>query len=249
MNSLDQELVDSCLQGNEQAWADFVHCHAHRIYALSYRFTRCGAEAEDVTQEVFVRAYLTLNRYRSEIGSLSGWLTHVARNLLIDRYRRTRRQKQFQPIREPELTVPDPHALNPLQRLAQDEAAIWVHTALQSLSPNTRSVIVLHDLEGLALDEVAAVLHIPLGTVKSRLIRGRRELARILRCPADEGHRSDRCGTGNIHEPSRARRRIVSGVWNAGAGMMHDPPARHRSSIGNSLRSGPAVGRECCEVA
>ena len=189
MNSLDQELVDGCLQGNEKAWQDFVQSHARRIYALSYRFTRCRAEAEDVNQEVFVRVYLTLNSYRAEIGSLSGWLTHVTRNLLIDRYRRARRHERCHPIREPELSVTDSRAPNPLQYLARDEAAVRVHTALQSLSPNTRSVIVPHDLEGLGLDEVAALLRVPVGTVKSRMIRGRRELARILRRPAVADHR------------------------------------------------------------
>jgi RNA polymerase sigma-70 factor (ECF subfamily) len=251
MNSLDQELVDSCLQGNEKAWEGFVQSYARRIYALSYRFTRCRAEAEDVTQEVFVRVYLTLNSYRAEIGSLSGWLMHVTRNLLIDRYRRARRHERFHPIREPYLSVHDPHAPNPLQYLARDEAAVRVHTALQRLSPNTRSVIVLHDLEGLALDEVAAILHVPVGTVKSRMIRGRRELARILRCPADRRLRSDGRGTEKAYEPVRARGRIVSGVWHAGAGMPDDPPARRmamgrrHTKIGTSLQSGLTTGGEC----
>jgi RNA polymerase sigma-70 factor (ECF subfamily) len=251
MNSLDQELVNSCLQGNEKAWEDFVQCHARRIYAMSYRFTRCRAEAEDVTQEVFVRVYLTLNSYRAEIGSLSGWLMHVTRNLLIDRYRRARRHERFHPIREPEFSLRDPHAPNPLQYLARDETAVRVHTALQRLSPNTRPVIVLHDLEGLALDEVAAVLHVPVGTVKSRMIRGRRELARILRCPADPRLSSDRRGTEKADEPVRTRGHIVSGIWHAGSGTPDDPPARRmamgrrRTNIGNSLRSRLSAGGEC----
>ena len=140
---------------------------------------------------------------------------------------------------------------NPLQCLARDEAAVRVHIALQSLSPNTRSVIVLHDLEGLALDEVAALLHVPVGTVKSRMIRGRRQLARILRCPADRRLRSDSRGTVKAHEPVRARGRTVSGAWHAGPGMPGNSPARRmamgrrNTKIGKSLQSGLAAGGEC----
>ncbi len=180
MNSSDQQLVGSCLRGNQAAWEDFVRHHSRRIYNLSYRFARCRAEAEDLTQDVFVRVYQTLDTYRGEAGSLNGWIMRVAFNLLIDRYRRTRKDAHLRSIEETELTLNDPHAPNPFQRLAQNETETRVRKALRRLPPDTRIVIVLHDLEGLALNEVAVILHIPEGTVKSRMIRGRRELARIL---------------------------------------------------------------------
>ncbi len=181
MNGSDQEMVMNCLQGNETAWEDLMRSHERRVYSMSYRFTRCRAEAEDLTQDVFIRVYQTLSSFRSESGSLSGWLMQVARNLLIDRYRRLRRNLHFDPIRDADLSVSDPSAPNPLQCLTRDEIKTRVQAALRRLPPNTRNVIVLHDLEGLALAEVAVILHAPEGTVKSRMIRGRRELARILR--------------------------------------------------------------------
>ncbi len=183
MNSLDQELVGNCLQGNEAAWEDFVRYYRRRIYSLSYRFARCRAEAEDLTQDVFVRAYQTLNSYRGESGSLNGWIMRIAHNLLIDRYRRTRKGVHLHPIQETELTLNDRHTPNPLQCLAQSETESTVREALRRLPPDTRVVIVLHDLEGHALNDVAAILHIPEGTVKSRMIRGRRALARFLGGP------------------------------------------------------------------
>ncbi len=204
-NWSDQELVRNCLQGDESAWEHFIRSHRRRIYSLSYRFTRCRSEAEDLTQDVFVRIYQTLNSYRGESGGLSNWLIRVARNLLIDRYREARRMVRFDPIRETELSINDTHAPNPLQCLASDETGARVHTALHRLSPENRNVIVLRELDGLALHEVAAILHIPLGTVKSRLIRGRRELGRILRRPANR-----RTGLGGpVTSRARGGRRAV----------------------------------------
>ena len=194
LNTLDQEMVRNCLQGNETAWEDFMRAYERRVFSVSYRFARCRAEAEDLTQDVFLRAYQTLGSYRGEAGSLSGWLMQVARNLIIDRYRRTRRDVLFDPIRETEVSVGDPHAANPLQSLARNETEAVVHAALRKLPQDTRNVIVLHDLQGLAVQEVAAVLHIPEGTVKSRMIRGRRRLARILRSPAVGG---ELCGVAS----------------------------------------------------
>jgi len=191
MNSLDQEVVRNCLQGDENAWKNLIRSNERRIHGMSYRFTRSRTEADDLTQDVFLRAYQTLNSFRAETGSLSGWLIHIARNLLIDHYRKARRSVPCDPIQETELPVDDRHALSPLQSFAQNETKRMVRAALRRLPPGNRRVIELHDLEGLALDEVAALLRIPLGTVKSRMIRGRRELARILPGPSDR-QRADR---------------------------------------------------------
>jgi len=183
-NVFEREMVMNCLQGNENAWEGFIRCYQRRIFGMSYRFTRCRAEAEDLTQDVFVRAYQTLSSYRTETGSLSGWIMRVARNMLVDRYRQARWRVRFNPIRETALSVEDPCAPNPLQCFAKKETATTVRTALRRLSPDCRDVIVLHHFERLPLCDVAAILHIPVGTVKSRMSRGRRELAQILRRPA-----------------------------------------------------------------
>jgi RNA polymerase sigma-70 factor, ECF subfamily len=184
MNTSDREMVRNCLQGNEAAWAALVRSYERRVFGMSYRFTRCRAEAEDVAQDVFVRVYQTLHSYRAEAGTLSGWLTAVAGNLLIDRHHRARRQLRCEPMGDTDLSIRDSRAVDPLQHLARIEAGAMVRAALRRLAPRNRDVLVLHDLEGLAFCDVAAILHIPVGTVKSRMMRGRRELARILRSRA-----------------------------------------------------------------
>ncbi len=186
-NQVDQEMARRCLQGNETAWTEFMQSHRRRVIRMSYRFARCRTEAEDLTQDVFVRIYQTLSSYRGEAGSLSGWLMRVARNLFIDHYRRTRRDVRCDPIGEMAHSVHDPHAPNPLQCLTRNETEGMVHAALRILAPEVRNVLVLHDLEGLTLHEVATVLRVPEGTVKSRMVRGRRELASVLRNTADQG--------------------------------------------------------------
>ncbi len=218
INRLNQEMVSNCLQGNENAWEEFIRSHERRIYSMSYRFTRCRAEAEDMTQDVFIRVFQTLNTYRAETCNLGGWLMRVARNLLIDRYRKARREMRLGPIGETEVSADDSRASNPLESLARHETTVMVHAALQKLSADCQKVIVLHDLKGLDFCDVAAILRVPVGTVKSRVFRGRRELARILRGPADRRERSGRVLTGKWHGPVMSRARVISGNWHSGWG-------------------------------
>src|SRR5579862_1038975 len=89
----DAQLVQDCLGGNGSAWGELVRLHTRRVYNLCYRFTNQRQEAEDLTQEVFLRVYRTLGSYRSAQGGFGTWLTSVTRNLLIDHYRRTRRDR------------------------------------------------------------------------------------------------------------------------------------------------------------
>jgi RNA polymerase sigma-70 factor (ECF subfamily) len=193
----DQEIVRSCLQGNESAWKDLVRTYERRIYNLTYRFTRCREDAEDLTQDVFIRVHQTMNSYRREAGSLSGWLMRVARNLVIDHYRKTCRRARPDPFPETWLSISNPQTPSPLQCLAQEETAAMLRAALQKLAPGDREVIVLHDLKGLLLGEVAAVLHIPEGTVKSRMVRARRKLAGILANPTKSPCRGSGAQSGN----------------------------------------------------
>src|SRR5690348_4982499 len=89
----DFSLVSRCLSGDETAWEELVRLHTRRVYGLCYRFTGSDAEAQDLTQEVFVRVFKTLRTFRSTEGSFGTWLARVTRNLLIDHYRRTRQDR------------------------------------------------------------------------------------------------------------------------------------------------------------
>jgi len=187
INVQDRQLVDRCLAGDAAAWEEVVRLHSRRIYNLCYRFTGRPQDAEDLAQDVFVRLFRNLGSYRAEVGSLSTWLTTLTRNLLIDHYRRGRADRMTDPIE----TVTPEGDVAPLPVPAKGRAAdhaVWgrevqeqVQRALLRLSPELREAVILRDLQDLDYKEIAAVLRLPEGTVKSRINRGRIELARILR--------------------------------------------------------------------
>src|SRR5580700_3628962 len=97
---LDHSLVERCLTGDEVAWEDLVRAHTRRVYGLCYRFTGKDGEAQDLTQEVFLRVYRTLKTFRSTEGAFTTWLARLTRNLLIDNYRRTRQERLTDSIEE-----------------------------------------------------------------------------------------------------------------------------------------------------
>lgn len=184
-NSLDPDhtLVERCLAGDETAWDDLVRLHTRRVYGLCYRFTGKDSEAQDLTQEVFLRVFRSLKSFRADEGAFVTWLARLSRNLLIDHYRRTRQDRVTDSIEE-QLPVLEEHLggeARPDRALAGREASEILQAALQKLSPDLRETVILRDLQELEYREIALVLKIPEGTVKSRLNRGRAELARILR--------------------------------------------------------------------
>jgi len=180
----DTSLVSRCLRGEESAWEELVRLHTRRVYALCYRFTGSSPEAQDLTQEVFLRVFRTLRTFRSTEGSFSTWLARVSRNLLIDHYRRTRQERVTDSIEEQLPVLEEAGAAasaRPDQALAGLEASQILQATLQKLSPDLREAVILRDLQELEYREIATVLRIPEGTVKSRINRGRAELARLLR--------------------------------------------------------------------
>ena len=178
----EQNIVARCLSGDETAWEQFVRLHTRQVYALCYRFTGSGAEAQDLTQEVFLRVFRTLKSFRSAEGSLGTWLSRLTRNLLIDHYRRSRQDRVTDPIEE---RLPIIEEAGPVKRpdqvLAGRETSEVLQAALQKLSPDLREAVILRDLQEMEYREIAQVLEIPEGTVKSRINRGRAELGRLLR--------------------------------------------------------------------
>jgi RNA polymerase sigma-70 factor, ECF subfamily len=179
----DFNLVERCLSGDEAAWETLVRTHTRRVYGFCYRFTGKDSEAQDLTQEVFLRVFRSLKSYRSDEGAFVTWLTRLSRNLLIDHYRRSRQERLTESI-EAQLPMIEERAASsarPDGMLAGREASEALQAALQRLSPDLREAVVLRDLQEMDYREIAGVLNIPEGTVKSRLNRGRAELARVLR--------------------------------------------------------------------
>ena len=178
----DAQLVQRCLRGDGSAWEQLVRQHTRRVFNLCYRFTGNSTEAEDLSQEVFLRIYRTLPSYRPADGAFPTWLTSVTRNLLVDHYRRTRRDRITDSIEDamPQLEEKHSSARTP-DRLAQaKELSVQLQRALSKLSPELREAVILRDLQSLEYNEIRAVLKVPEGTVKSRINRGRIELAKVL---------------------------------------------------------------------
>ncbi|HJY92759.1 MAG TPA: RNA polymerase sigma factor, partial [Candidatus Acidoferrum sp.] len=156
--------------------------HTRRIFNICYRFTGNSTEAEDLSQEVFLRVYRTLASYRSAYGGFATWMTSVTRNLLIDHYRRTKRDRITDSLDDKMAIVENKESAGrrPDQQALQGELSGQVQAALTRLSPELREAVILRDLQQLEYAEIRQVLEVPEGTVKSRINRGRIELARIL---------------------------------------------------------------------
>jgi len=178
----DNQLVERCLAGQEEAWEDLVTIHTRRVYSICYRFTGSAHAAQDLTQEVFLRVFKSLKSYRTGEGSFTVWLSRLSRNLLIDHYRRTKLERVTDSI-EAQLPLLEERTSGSRTEglLAGREASEVLQAGLRRLSPDLREAVILRDLEEMEYKEIAQVLDVPEGTVKSRLNRGRAELGRILR--------------------------------------------------------------------
>jgi RNA polymerase sigma-70 factor, ECF subfamily len=180
LSDSEPDLLGRCRDGDQAAWRELVSEHGRKVFNLAYRFVGRVDEAEDVTQEIFVKVYRSLHSFRPSDGSFPAWLMTVARHHAIDRYRR-RRDERLRVADDPSAlaTFPSPDE-GPLRSLEREERKQLVHGGLRSLPPTLREPLILCDLEGLSHEEAAASLDIPVGTVKSRLNRGRLELAKRL---------------------------------------------------------------------
>lgn len=170
------------------AWTELVRAHHRRVYSLCYRFTGCPQDSEDLTQDVFLKIYGNLGSFDGSRGSFHVWIATLTRNLLVDHFRRSRQQRATDSIDagwdDPEDGRPADRLAdtrpNPHEHAAAQELQRTVQKALTRLSPELREAVILRDLQDLDYKEIAQVLHIPEGTVKSRISRGRAELARLL---------------------------------------------------------------------
>ncbi|HXG68387.1 MAG TPA: sigma-70 family RNA polymerase sigma factor [Blastocatellia bacterium] len=182
MSAGDAELVQRCINGDQQAWAEVVRQFSRRIYNLAYRFTSSHAAAEDLTQEVFIRVYRSLDQYDPALGDLSNWLMRLARNLIIDDYRKRQRTPtdSGDDLADHEYHLPATTD-SPQRSLERQERRLQVLQAIDKLSPDLRECVILRDIEELTYQEIVDLLKIPEGTVKSRINRGRIELAKVLR--------------------------------------------------------------------
>ncbi len=182
-------LVRRCVAGDAEAWEEIVRQYNRRIYNVCYRFTGSADTAEDLAQEVFIKMYRTLSTYSPEKGAFSTWIMTMTRNLLVDHFRKSKQDRVTDSLdagvteEEDSITLGDriqdekPSAEN---RIERRETQQMVQKAIQKLSPELREAVILRDLQDMDYKEIAVALKVPEGTVKSRINRGRMELARLL---------------------------------------------------------------------
>jgi RNA polymerase sigma-70 factor (ECF subfamily) len=158
-------------------WEEVVREHSARVYRLAYRLTGNSHDAEDLTQEVFVRVFRSLPGYTP--GTFEGWLHRITTNLFLDMARR-RQRIRFEGLGEETEARLDGGEPTPAQAFEDRHLDDDIQAALKALAPEYRAAVILCDIEGLSYEEIAATLDIKLGTVRSRIHRGRAQLRAAL---------------------------------------------------------------------
>jgi RNA polymerase sigma-70 factor, ECF subfamily len=175
------QLIERCLQGDQQAWEAIVRLHWRKVFNVAYKFVGKHDEAEDLTQDIFLKIFRALRTFDRR-ANFQTWIVSISRNLCIDHYRSVRKERQTiardvdSTALQPASTERGPHAAAEHQDLRE-----LLRAALGKLPPSLRTAVVLRDLQELSYQEIADRLSLPEGTVKSRINRGRIELARQLR--------------------------------------------------------------------
>ena len=171
-------LARRAASGQAEAWDELIEKYGQRLYNLAYHFAGRTEEAEDLTQEIFLRLYQNLHRYTGE-APLAAWALRLSRNLCIDHYRRMRRDRISSAV--PDEILARMPAVDDVQEEAQRREEIQaVYGALSELPEESAEVVLLRDLQGWTMEEIAAYLGVPLGTIKSRLHRARLGVAERL---------------------------------------------------------------------
>jgi len=165
------------------SWDEIVREHTPRVYRLAYRLTGNVHDAEDLTHDVFIRVFRSLGTYTP--GTFEGWLHRITTNVFLDKMRRKQRIR-FDALSDEAAARLTSRSATPEQAFEQNHLGDDVQKALDALPPQFRAAVVLCDIEGLSYEEVADVLDIKLGTVRSRIHRGRAQLREALahRAPA-----------------------------------------------------------------
>lgn len=177
---LENELLDQAMAGNSDAFGELVRMYQDRLFNSVMHIVRCRADAEDIVQDAFVQAYIKLDTFR-RTSSFYTWLYRIAINFAVSRSRRTRKRLSVEMSREIAGTEPEDPGEAPGERMVRQEHAIEIRKALQSLSDEHRTILVMRGVDGMDYDNIALALDLNPGTVRSRLNRARTRLKEKLR--------------------------------------------------------------------
>ena len=175
------QVIQRCLDGDQSAWETIVRTHWRRVFNIAYKFVGRHDQAEDLTQDVFLKLYKSLDTFDRR-ANFQTWLISVSRNLCIDHYRSVRKERETidRGVDASELSPASPEA-GPVAALEQRDRVELLREALGGLPESLRTAVLLRDIQELSYQEIADRLRLPEGTVKSRINRGRTELARQIR--------------------------------------------------------------------
>ena len=175
------DLIERCLHGDQQAWNEIVRRHWRKVFNLAYKFVGRHDEAEDLTQDIFLKIFRALHTFDRR-ANFQTWLVSISRNLCIDHYRSVRKERETM-ARDVDASslAPVSRERSPYGHVEQRDLKDTIRTALAELPPTLRQAVILRDLQEFSYQEIADRLSLPEGTVKSRINRGRIELARQIR--------------------------------------------------------------------
>ena len=198
-------LIQRCLAGDQAAWEEIVRTHRRKVFNIAYKFTGRHDLAEDLTQDVFVKIFKSLNTFDRR-ANFQTWLVSVSRNLCIDHYRSVRKEREaIDRDVDPSELAPASPTQSPYAALEAHDRATLLRRGLAQLAPTLRQAVLLRDLQELSYQEIADRLDLPEGTVKSRINRGRTELARQISQIRDSDDRAVAARTtGGGPDPRRS---------------------------------------------
>jgi RNA polymerase sigma-70 factor (ECF subfamily) len=190
----DAELIERCLRKDNSAWDAIVARFRRKVFHIAYKFTGKHDDAEDLTQEILLKVFRSLDKFNRE-ADFSTWLSSVARNYCIDHYRASKREREVLVDDLVAFDLAPAASGNPHRALEDRDRRSFLRRGLDLLPGKLREAVVLRDLQGLSYQEMAERLGLPEGTVKSRINRGREELSRLLlraQRPGQQGNRASR---------------------------------------------------------
>ena len=188
------EIIERCLNGDQAAWEAIVRLYRRKVFNVAYKFVGRHDQAEDLTQDVFLKLYKSLDTFDRR-ANFQTWLISVSRNLCIDHYRAVRKEREtINRDVDPSDFAPASRDTRVDTQLEQRDRVKLLRKALDKLAPTLRTAVMLRDIQELTYQEIADRLHLPEGTVKSRINRGRTELARQIQRLREEQDAVPRTG-------------------------------------------------------
>jgi RNA polymerase sigma-70 factor (ECF subfamily) len=181
-----EQTVRECMAGRQGAWEMLVNAYSKKIFNLAYQFSGSYEAAEDLTQEIFLKLYGSLPKFDFS-RNFTAWLLILSKNYLIDQYRKTKYEKTSRDELD-ERILSTSYKDGPEAEVLENENRKMVWEGFQHLSSEIRMAVILRDIQGKSYDEIAEILSLPLGTVKSRVNRGRLQLAKVLKEKREKSH-------------------------------------------------------------